>query len=40
MTDGSQERPSIPFIVLLVAAALYLLVRLLQGVAWLLERLL
>jgi hypothetical protein len=40
MTDGPHERPSIAFIVLIAAAALYLAVRLLQGVAWLVGRLL
>jgi hypothetical protein len=40
MTEEPGERASIGFIVLIVAAALYLLLRAVQGIAWLVHRLL
>lgn len=39
MTDGGEERAPVLFRVVLVAAALYLLIRFGQGVGWVIERL-
>jgi hypothetical protein len=39
MTDGPNEPTPILFRVLLLAAALYLLLRFVQGIAWVVERL-
>lgn len=39
MTQGREERTPVLFRVVLVAAALYLLIRFGQGVAWVIERL-
>jgi hypothetical protein len=39
MSDGTEEPTPILFRVLLIAAALYLLLRFVQGIAWVVESL-